>query len=835
MYNEFTGGTPVLGATELTWGAAFDNTGALNPALFTKTRNGGNFLGVQDAWMTLKDAAGNIEQYDILTGLGVRETASGTFAPISLVSPNPHQGEDLISSGGVKNPAIIDTYDLGVMLLDADGTTSTYYTTTSSLFADHTYTALSGGWNMNGATMTTLKTNPNFVGIENLYFLTLNADGTGLELYSTVSGVYAGPWSLTTPLLGGPLNGKTVADAVHNTHGVAGITFVGIGETDLAFYDSVNSMMVYYNHANFINTWAGFAITSPTNGSLTLGAFAGPIADAMSSGRFLGVANATLLFIDDVWQLQAYNAVNGIGVGVYPAQPLEGPQAGQLPYNANFIDTADSGYAYIDSNATTSVYYGLNGTLQILYNDQRWKKLNGGSHSGEAPTLTNIIDAEDLLYYTVGSDNSLEAYTYLDGNVWPTDLWTWTKFTGGVLDGQNLTDAINGTISDVKFLGIANDQLVFLIPTSNTITVGFTSPTTTQVEANAGAVYFASGNTVTVDGVVSSTITITLAASGGTATVAEDYTYSGETITILPGIYNNIPVPFYGPIIKGDTTHESDDTILLSLATTATGVTLASTLRTHTIINDDPVPVGAGGGGGGGAVTPVTTAVINTTNSTSTPSTISVPVKNTVITVTPAPIPSVSPASGNPILFQNFVAKCGSEIENLNDNRLKNYYNNLESSISRGFNDKATRAEFVELVLLSIGADVSGEKSVTYTDVTMSHPQAQYIAYATRLGIITGKDGLFRPDDQISRAEAAKILILGTGVQISDTISTFSDVSERSTLGKYIQTAYDSCILHGRRTLDGETTLASQRRIFEPYDGITVAETAKVLYNITQR
>lgn len=50
-------------------------------------------------------------------------------------------------------------------------------------------------------------------------------------------------------------------------------------------------------------------------------------------------------------------------------------------------------------------------------------------------------------------------------------------------------------------------------------------------------------------------------------------------------------------------------------------------------------------------------------------------------------------------------------------------------------------------------------------------------------------------------------------------------------LAPYIQYAYNQCLLHGRNTIDGEP-IGGKPRVFEPNSSMTLAETAKVLYNI---
>ena len=183
------------------------------------------------------------------------------------------------------------------------------------------------------------------------------------------------------------------------------------------------------------------------------------------------------------------------------------------------------------------------------------------------------------------------------------------------------------------------------------------------------------------------------------------------------------------------------------------------------------------------------------------------------------------------VIFADFAQDCGNEVENLTDSRLTPYYGEIGVINQSNTGRKLTRAEFLKLVLSSAGIDVSAEAAPTaYSDVSAAHSLNKYIAYATRNGIVSGSNGTFRPDAIISRAEAAKILVRGANINLSATITTFSDVSSGNSLAGYIQTAFDNCILHGRKTMNGETTIATH--VFEPADGITLAETIKVLYNI---
>lgn len=193
--------------------------------------------------------------------------------------------------------------------------------------------------------------------------------------------------------------------------------------------------------------------------------------------------------------------------------------------------------------------------------------------------------------------------------------------------------------------------------------------------------------------------------------------------------------------------------------------------------------------------------------------------------------------------------QCVSPVKNLDDSKLIEYYNGLELGFEGDFHRVLTRSEFVKMIIRSADVkkdEVNLDVLSDFVDINKDSENAIYIAYALERGIISGQivseeNGVikrsFRPDDSISRAEASKIfsgLILKNLDELptSEKISTFSDVDEKNTLGAYIQYSYDNCLLHGRKTRDGQP-IAGQPRVFEPFDGITIAETAKVLYNMT--
>jgi hypothetical protein len=133
-----------------------------------------------------------------------------------------------------------------------------------------------------------------------------------------------------------------------------------------------------------------------------------------------------------------------------------------------------------------------------------------------------------------------------------------------------------------------------------------------------------------------------------------------------------------------------------------------------------------------------------------------------------------------------------------------------------------TRGEFVQLLINTAQIDISKlSPRSAFPDVRVGSRYALAIQYAVGAGIISGyADGQFRPNAVITRAEAAKILIRTTRLTLAPQVSAFRDVANTET-GKYIQTAYDSCILSGRAP-----------QLFQPESPLTKAETLKILYNI---
>lgn len=138
-------------------------------------------------------------------------------------------------------------------------------------------------------------------------------------------------------------------------------------------------------------------------------------------------------------------------------------------------------------------------------------------------------------------------------------------------------------------------------------------------------------------------------------------------------------------------------------------------------------------------------------------------------------------------------------------------------------NNNLTRAEFLKIVINATGWRVPTEGlDIPFTDISLSNWYTPYISLALSKGMISRGNTNFRPNDAISRAEAVKILMAASGIQIDEPSTiTFADLDLKSDLTKYIEAAKSMNILAGQQ-VNGQLR-------FRPNDSITRAEIAKVI------
>jgi hypothetical protein len=166
----------------------------------------------------------------------------------------------------------------------------------------------------------------------------------------------------------------------------------------------------------------------------------------------------------------------------------------------------------------------------------------------------------------------------------PQSFYAYVKSTTGTLDVSKLTFTSNagGDTGLQSFGATITDIAGNSLKTNHN--ASFTSTTASTNEGNSGSQ--AVRVDVSLDGVASSTITVPITVSG-TATAGTDYTYTPASITIPIGSSTG-SASF---TVVGDTTFESNETVVLTMGT-PTGATLGTnTTYTHTITNDDLDPM----------------------------------------------------------------------------------------------------------------------------------------------------------------------------------------------------------------------------------------------------
>jgi hypothetical protein len=96
-------------------------------------------------------------------------------------------------------------------------------------------------------------------------------------------------------------------------------------------------------------------------------------------------------------------------------------------------------------------------------------------------------------------------------------------------------------------------------------------------------------------------------------------------------------------------------------------------------------------------------------------------------------------------------------------------------------NEEITRAEFLKISLLNVGYTVYAVQSAGFTDVNPGDWYYQYVTFARSKGFVTGyTDGSFHPNEPITRAEALQMIMNISGIIDYDYLgaeTTYTDVN----------------------------------------------------------
>ncbi|OAB39316.1 hypothetical protein PMSD_05185 [Paenibacillus macquariensis subsp. defensor] len=134
-----------------------------------------------------------------------------------------------------------------------------------------------------------------------------------------------------------------------------------------------------------------------------------------------------------------------------------------------------------------------------------------------------------------------------------------------------------------------------------------------------------------------------------------------------------------------------------------------------------------------------------------------------------------------------------------------------------------TRADFVTLAIRALGQEAKAVEH-SFSDVPANAYYADSVAQAARLGLIRGNDGKFRPNDTISREEAAVILMkLSDYMKHSNGGTSAPAFADMSHVSIWAKEAVSKVNQFGLMNGKGNST-------FDPQGRVTRAEIAKMLY-----
>jgi hypothetical protein len=131
-----------------------------------------------------------------------------------------------------------------------------------------------------------------------------------------------------------------------------------------------------------------------------------------------------------------------------------------------------------------------------------------------------------------------------------------------------------------------------------------------------------------------------------------------------------------------------------------------------------------------------------------------------------------------------------------------------------------TRAEAAKMIVLAAGLTVDESATTSFSDVKADAWYTPYIAAAAKVGIINGyPDGTFNPGGEVTRAEIVKMITLAMGTGVADAFTTgFADDEGEQWYTSYVVCAVYDGIVNGYE--DGT---------FRPHNSVKRSEAAKMI------
>jgi hypothetical protein len=134
--------------------------------------------------------------------------------------------------------------------------------------------------------------------------------------------------------------------------------------------------------------------------------------------------------------------------------------------------------------------------------------------------------------------------------------------------------------------------------------------------------------------------------------------------------------------------------------------------------------------------------------------------------------------------------------------------------------DQVTRAQFAKMLVGAMGWELQTPQNPTFTDVGSDMWAYSYIETAAAHGVISGySDGTFHPYSNITRAQVAKMIVTARDWAMDSSAgATFTDVGATDWAFSYVETVNIAQVMSGYAD-----------NTFRPYAPATRAQIAKIL------
>lgn len=135
-------------------------------------------------------------------------------------------------------------------------------------------------------------------------------------------------------------------------------------------------------------------------------------------------------------------------------------------------------------------------------------------------------------------------------------------------------------------------------------------------------------------------------------------------------------------------------------------------------------------------------------------------------------------------------------------------------------NETVTRAQAAKVIAIVLNLDTTNMKDPGFKDVSKKDWAYKYIAALANKGIVVGSDGEYKPNNPITRAQMAKVISLAYNFQAEDSQQiSFTDVSQDDWFKNYVGA------LVGNQITSGTTPTT-----FSPHKNVTRGQIAAFVY-----